>query len=452
MPEILIVDDELDIGELVSDILTDEGYETKYVNSSSTALAYLEKTKPKAIILDVWLDNSPMDGLGILKFITKKYSDVPVIIISGHGNIETAVQAIKLGAYDFIEKPFKSEKLLITLKRALEVADLKEYNLLLKQKVPQSVLIGTSKTITNIRNQVKSIALSNSRVLITGESGVGKKTLANIIHQLSDLSEKPFITVSVIRHSESELEKLFFGDKANNVPSVFKQATNTTLFFDEVFNLPIKFQNQLLNILQSKMIKNSHSMKTSNCRIIASTSININNESIISKFNRDLYNRLNSKEINIPPLKDRKEDIKPITDYYLSNFSHEYGINTCSFSDEAYSALIAYNWPGNTRQLMNLIERTLIKISDSGLKEIQLDMLPSEILSAVDQEQGELNDTVEKPITSKQLKEAREDFEKKYIQLQLSRFGGNIKKTAEFIGMERAALHRKIKSLGMENE
>ena len=445
MSEVLIVEDEDDIGELISDILEDQGYLTKYINNSSDVISYLKKTKPRAVILDIWLEDNGMDGIALLKIIKKNFPNVPVVIISGHGNIETAVQAIKLGAYDFIEKPFKSERLQITVKRALEAAELKQYNTILKEKIPKSALIGTSKVISELRNQINSIASKHSRVLIIGELGSGKKSLANIIHQLSKFSDKPIVTVSVIKNDLQKLEELFSNKEQET--SIFKQAQHSTLFIDEVFNLPMRLQKKLLEMLQLDFYQSvSHSAL--NFRLITSTSYDLKKFKQDKRINVDLYSRLSTQQIYIPPLRERKQDIQPIIDYFLNDFSHEYGVDKCTLSDEAYSALIAYDWPQNVTQLMNIIERLLIKISNSNTKEISVDMLPAEILDWINNEHREIS--VEKSVMiSKKLKDAREEFEKTYIKTQLNRFGGNIKKTADFIEMERAALHRKMKSLGL---
>ncbi|WPX96150.1 sigma-54-dependent transcriptional regulator [Candidatus Bandiella euplotis] len=437
MTDILVVDDEIDIGELIKDIIEDElTLKTSFVLNSSAALETLKKTSPKAIILDVWLEGSDMDGLGLLKLIKEKYKDIPVIVISGHGNIETAVKAIKWGAYDFIEKPFKSEKLILTVKRTIENADLKQCNTQLNQKNDLASLIGKSKQIIEIKNKITSNSTDNVRTLIRGEVGVGKERLAKLIHNYSNLAEKPFFQVNLESHPEEELEALLFG--SDNSRSIFEKAKGATLYLNNISALSSRMQTQLLRCI------NNLQTNQSRCRVICSSIVDIKQLVVLNQFNPDLYQRLSSMELYIPPLRDRKQDIEPITNYYINQFASSYGIAHIKVDDGAYSKLIEYDWPGNIMELKNFIENLVIKLTISGSCELNSGDI-SFTIPKVNQSGAECNTN----FYDKNLKEAKKAFEKQYIGFQLQKFGGNISQVAKFIGMERPALHKKMRDLDL---
>lgn len=453
MVSILIIDDEIDIRELISDILEDEGYTTYSAHNAASALEKINNVIPQIIILDIWLEGSHMDGIGLLKNIKLKLPQIPIIMISGHGNIETAVQTIKLGAYDFIEKPFKSEKLLILIKRALETNQLIEENNLLKQKSKKLELIGTSKIISNMRTAVRAAAVSNSRVFITGGAGTGKATVANIIHYMSKNAGLPFITWHTTNKSFEDLNSelfIFLDMLDNHNISVLEKVNSGTLFIDEITDIPIILQSKLLNIIQSGYYVKPNDKKQYpfSARIIAASSKDVLSAIKNKQLDESLYYRLNIIRIDIPPLKDRKQDIKLLSEYFVKIFSQELNSTPCTISDEAYAVMQSYDWPGNIRQLRNAIEWLMIISANTANSKITQDMLPNDILQAINSTYNSINPMASN-ILSKPLKQARELFEKEYITSQLSKFNGNIAQTANFIGMDRAALYRKIKALNM---
>lgn len=453
MAKILIVDDESDIRELLSDVLKDEGYVTQTATNAKTALESMNSFIPDLVILDIWLEGSEFDGIGVLKRIKQTKPQLPVIMISGHGNIETAVETIRHGAYDFIEKPFKAEKLLILVNRAIEAASLVKENVSLKeQQQIISQLHGESKAIKAVIEAAKVMATVQSRVLITGESGSGKEVLARMIHKLSNRKDKQFVTMHAGSISEKDFEAEFFGvdDGKDYRIGILEKSDGGTLFIDEVSEMPQVVQSKLLKFLQEHTYYKTGSNKPlqSEVRIIAASSKNLEQEVEKGKLNKSLLYRLNVAVLHMPSLQNRKEDIRILTENIIKQLSEALGLQKIELSEEAYVFMEMYTWPGNVRQLRNVIE-WLMLLNGSKNKPIQAQDLPVEITGQNVEIRGGgvANDVVTKP-----LKVARDMFEKDYLEAQLARFSWNISKTADFVGMERTALHRKIKALGIEEQ
>ncbi len=453
MAKILIVDDESDIRELLSDVLKDEGYITQTATNAKTALEAMGSFVPDLVILDIWLEGSEFDGIGVLKRIKQTKPQLPVIMISGHGNIETAVETIRHGAYDFIEKPFKAEKLLILVNRAIEAASLvKENGSLKEQQQIISQVHGESKAIKVVIEAAKVMATVQSRVLITGESGSGKEVLARMIHKLSNRKDKQFVTMHAGSISEKDFEAEFFGvDNGKDYRiGILEKSDGGTLFIDEVSEMPQVVQSKLLKFLQEHTYYKIGSNKPlqSEVRIMAASSKSLEQEVEKGKLNKSLLYRLNVAVLHMPSLKNRKEDIRILTENIIKQLSDALGLQKIEISEEAYVFMEMYTWPGNVRQLRNVIE-WLMLLNGSKNKPIQAQDLPVEITGqAVEIRGGSVaNDVVTKP-----LKVARDMFEKEYLEAQLARFSWNISKTADFVGMERTALHRKIKALGIEEQ
>lgn len=458
MLDILVVDDEADIREMVSDILREEGFSTRTAANSAQVFDAIADKVPSAIILDIWLQGSDLDGLGILEIVKKRYPLMPVVVISGHGTIETAVSAIKIGAYDYIEKPFTHEKLLIVLKRACEASRLRRENLDLKSKVvDRSELVGTSAAITKLKSEIEKVAAIAGRVMLYGEPGAGKELTARLLHKKSKRANGPFIVFSPTGMSPDRIrQELFVEPEKKDVNgvyikrhSVLEAANNGTLYIDEVADLPINVQQQLLRFLQDQTFEHPATGKSVklDVRIISATSKNLQNEISMGKFRQDLFYRLNVVPMKIPTLSERKEDIPLLIDFFVKQLAKFSGLKEREFSEDAKAALQAYNWPGNIRQLRNVIEWTLImNPATSGDNSIKAEMLPPEILNS--------GVTIYKPeanldMMSMPLREAREVFERQYLSAQMSRFNNNISKTSAFVGMERSALHRKLKLLNI---
>ena len=448
---ILVVDDEEDIRLSIAGLLEDENYEVRVAKNSDEALDAISKRVPDLVLLDIWLENSKLDGLGLLDEIYSKFISVPCIMISGHGNIDIAVKAIRSGASDFIEKPFESERLLITLERVLELSKLKmEHKELWVRAGGDLELIGKSNHIKKIKNLITKIAPTRSRVFIIGEYGTGKETLARIIHHNSERSSGPFIALNAKILSLELLEEELFGeeDSLGRIVKIgiFEQANNGTLFIDEVADLTIDAQAFFVKALQDNTFKRKNGSTRINVdvRVISSTSIEINKKIINKEFSEDLYYRLNVVPIEMPPLSKRKDDIPILVNHFLSKASSFTGKNELSIDKQALAALQAFEWHGNVRQLKNAIERILIMIEDTSLNEITYDMLPKDLIALSDENDNEYNTDY---LYSLNLKEARIIFEYDYIMKNLDRFNGNISKTANFIGMERSAFHRKLSSL-----
>ena len=447
--DILVVDDEADIRELISGILNDEGYDTRTAGNSDDALKEIDARRPSLLVLDIWLQGSKLDGLEILEAVKKKHKDLPVIIISGHGNIETAVTAIKRGAYDFISKPFETEKLLILVERATEVDRLRRENTELKEKAGyENQLTGTSSAITLIRNTIEKVAPSGSRVLITGASGTGKEMVARLIHHQSKRSNGAFIVVNAASMSPENMESELFGVEEDGVvvkTGVFEKAHGGTLFFDEVADMPQTTQAKILRILTDQTFERvgGNQRVQVNVRVVSATGRNLRQEIEAQRFREDLYHRLNVVPVQVPSLTQRREDIPLLVKQMVQGFTSATGRLPRDIDDEALSALQAHDWPGNVRQLKNTVERMLILSSDEEV--ITVSLLPPDIMA--DSEIIRPNSNTE--IMTLPLRDARETFEREYLNVQIQRFQGNISKTAEFVGMERSALHRKLKGLGI---
>ncbi|MDN3031026.1 MAG: sigma-54 dependent transcriptional regulator [Candidatus Tisiphia sp.] len=451
--DVLVVDDEADIRDLVSDILKEEGFTTKTAANSIQAFKILQERTPAAIILDIWLQGSELDGLGILEIVKKRYPLMPVIVISGHGNIETAVNAIKMGAYDYLEKPFSHDKLLILLKRACETTKLKRENLDLKSKViDKTELIGNSYITGKLKSDIEKAALATSRVFIQGQIGSGKELAARLIHKKSKRANTPFVTFSPVGMEPDRVhQELFKGIDNQDIrrPSILEIANNGTLYIDEISGLPISAQVQLLKFLQDQMFHKPGSKAIKlDIRVIAATSKIVQEEISKGELLEDLYHRLNVISLKIPSLYDRKDDMSALVKYFVKQLSKFSGLKTREFSDETIAAFQVYSWPGNIRQLRNVIEWTLIMnpLSSNSNQTIKPTMIPPEIL-VTDSSSAKQEDNVD--IMIMPLREAREIFERQYLAAQMNRFNNNISKTSAFVGMERSALHRKLKLLNL---
>jgi two-component system nitrogen regulation response regulator NtrX len=452
--EILIVDDEADIRELVAGILQDEGYETRTARNSEEALAAIFSRRPDLVFLDIWLQGSKLDGLQLLDAIKQEHPEMPVVMISGHGNIETAVAAIKHGAYDFIEKPFKADRLVLVAERALETSRLKREVRQLKQLAPSpAMLIGRSAAISQLRQTVERVAPTNSRVLLVGPSGAGKELSARTIHQLSVRASGPFIVLNAAAITPERMEIELFGvDPSNGTETrksgALEEAHGGTLFVDDVADLPRETQNKILRVLVDQTFQRvGGSQKVAvDVRIVSSTSRNLEAAITEGKFREDLYHRLSVVPIRVPPLAERREDIPDLVDYFMDQISLATGLPKRRIGEDAMAVLQSHNWPGNVRQLRNNIERLMILAGGEPDAVLDASMLPPDVGSMVPQMP---NGNGGEHLMGLALREAREVFEREYLVAQISRFGGNISRTAEFVGMERSALHRKLKALGI---
>jgi two-component system, NtrC family, nitrogen regulation response regulator NtrX len=448
--DILIVDDEADIRDLVAGVLSDDGYETRTAATADEALQAYDERRPSLILLDVWLRGSSMDGLELLKLLKGRDSNIPVIVFSGHGNIDTAVAAISQGAVDFIEKPFEAEKLLHLVARGTETERLRAENASLRAIVGQAEeLTGSSASINSVRATLKKVAATGSRLLITGPAGVGKEVAARLLHSWSPRADGPFISVSAARLSPDRFEEELFGVEENGQlvhAGMLERAHGGTLFLDEVADMPSTTQGKILRVLTDQSftrVGGSRPVRV-DVRFVSATARDLQNAISDGKFREDLFYRLNVVPVAIPPLAERREDIPLLAEQYAARFAAEHRISPPLFSDEAIAALQACEWPGNVRQLRNIIERTIILAPSDKIELIEADMLPSEVGDTYTSASGGLNALMGAP-----LREAREAFEREYLQVQIRRFAGNISKTASFVGMERSALHRKLKLLGI---
>ncbi len=451
---ILVVDDEEDIRKSIAGLLEDENYQVRTVENSDQALDAISERVPDLILLDIWLENSKLDGMELLKEIQSKFLFVPCIMISGHGNIDIAVKAIRSGASDYIEKPFEAERLLITLERVLELSKLKkEHKELWLRAGGELELIGESILIKKIHALIKKVSPTGSRILITGEYGTGKETLARLIHLNSKRSLGPFIVLNSQILSNDELEELLFGEEDSDGRIIkiglLEQANNGTLFIDEVASLTSEAQAFFIKALQGNSYKrkNGTSLINVDVRVISSSSIEIHNKILDKTFSEDLYYRLNVVPIEMPSLSKRKEDIPLLINYFLNKACETSGRSKISLDNQALASLQAINWSGNVRQLKNTIERILIMIDDNDLNIISYDMLPKDLINIEKLEQKNDNNVDIEYLYSLKLKEARNIFEHDYILKNLDRFNGNVSKTANFIGMERSAFHRKLNTL-----
>lgn len=448
--DILIVDDEKDIRELVAGVLSDEGYECRTAGDSRAALDEVDRRRPSLVLLDVWLHGSPMDGLEVLDAIKTREPDLPVIIFSGHGNIDTAVAAIGRGAMDFIEKPFETERLLHLVERATETERLRRENARLKLDTAQGTEFhGSSSAINHVRATLKRVANTGSRLLISGPSGVGKEVAARLLHSWSGRAEKPFVSVNSARITPERFEEELFGEEANGKlvrAGLLELADGGTLYLDEVGDMPLSTQARILRVLteQAFVRVGGNRQIRVDVRVVSSTSRNLEKEITEKAFREDLFYRLNVVPVVVPPLAERREDIPVLVQHFFARYANDQGMPPPEISIEAMAALQAYEWPGNVRQLRNVVERTVILAPRERLGRIEVDMLPAEINN------GRLaGDSGMSSLMGVPLREARENFEREYLRVQIRRFSGNISKTAAFIGMERSALHRKLKLLGM---
>ena len=449
MSDILIVDDERDIRELISEILKDEGFTTRLAGNSDDAIAAIDAEPPALMILDIWLKDSRMDGIDILKTVKRENPDVPVVIISGHGNIEIAVAAIKQGAYDFIEKPFNIDQLLVVIRRAMETSRLRRENQTLKrQDGVQSEMIGASASFRTLISQLDKVTKSNGRVMLSGPAGSGKKVAARYIHANSNRASAPFVTVNCTGVTPDQMEKMLFGREGADLGmelGLLEQANGGVIYFDEIADMPLGTQTKILRVLvdqQFLRVGGSENVRV-DLRVISSTNRNLEVEIEAERFRQELFHRLNVVPISVPSLEDRREDIPLLAEYFIKECNTNQGLVLRALSDDASALMQTMVWLGNVRQLKNLIERVLILSDGSG---------PIEARELRDEEESSNEEgrvVLSGALATLPLREAREAFEREYLLTQINRFGGNISRTANFVGMERSALHRKLKSLGV---
>ena len=448
LTEILIVDDNADIRLILNELILDEGYKTRLAANYNQALTEIDKKLPDVAIIDVKLDKGDNDGIELLNHIKKKNKDIPVIIISGHANIEMAINSLRSGAFEFIQKPFDKERLMNFVKRAVENFNLKNENKNLQNKLFHTFeIIGKSSNINSIREQIQKLSSSESRIFITGPTGSGKELIARKIHKNSKREKGPFIILNGALLDSAKYEKELFGEEKNDGSIIYgalEKATGGILLIDEVTEIPLEIQSKILRVIidqKFKRVYGNHDVKV-DVRIICSTSKDIKYEIKNGNFREDLFHRLNVFNINLDPLSKRIEDIPLLTNYFLDNICKTYNIKQFKIKDNNY--LMNYNWPGNVRELRNLIERIAILSQESDDNKIM--NIIKESLSKSEIDSFSIGDTFAFP-----LREARESFEKEYLINQLKKFGGNISKTAKFVGMERSALHRKLKQLGVKD-
>ena len=449
MSDILIVDDERDIRELISEILKDEGFTTRLAGNSDDAIAAIDAEPPALMILDIWLKDSRMDGIDILKTVKRENPDVPVVIISGHGNIEIAVAAIKQGAYDFIEKPFNIDQLLVVIRRAMETSRLRRENQTLKrQDGVQSEMIGASASFRTLISQLDKVTKSNGRVMLSGPAGSGKEVAARYIHANSNRASAPFVTVNCTGVTPDQMEEMLFGREGTDLGvelGLLEQANGGVIYFDEIADMPLGTQTKILRVLvdqQFLRVGGSENVRV-DLRVISSTNRNLEVEIEAERFRQELFHRLNVVPISVPSLEDRREDIPLLAEYFIKECNTNQGLALRVLSDDASALMQTMVWLGNVRQLKNLIERVLILSDGSGPIEAR------ELLGEEESSNEEGRVVLSGALATLPLREAREAFEREYLLTQINRFGGNISRTANFVGMERSALHRKLKSLGV---
>jgi two-component system nitrogen regulation response regulator NtrX len=451
MGDILIVDDERDIRELISDILKDEGFTTRLAGTSDEAMSEMNKEAPSLMVLDIWLKDSEMDGIDILKAVRRDNPDVPVIIISGHGNIEIAVAAIKQGAYDFIEKPFNIDQLMVVVTRAMETSRLRRENTDLRRKdVTTTDMVGSSQSYRTLKAQLDKVTKSNGRVMLTGPAGAGKEIAARFIHANSNRAEGPFVTVNSASIEPDRMEEVLFGREGTGrgiEPGLLEQAHGGIIFFDEIADMPLGTQSKILRVLTEQKFQRvgGGDLVRVDLRVISSTTRSLEGEVENGTFRQELFHRLNVVPIDVPSLAERREDIPELANFFIASFNKSQGMPLRALSDDAIAMLQTISWPGNVRQLKNVIERVLILGSDKG------DISASEIPGTSNEveETDENRVVLSGSLATLPLREAREMFEREYLLTQINRFGGNISRTAGFVGMERSALHRKLKSLNV---
>ncbi|MEO0403206.1 MAG: sigma-54 dependent transcriptional regulator [Pseudomonadota bacterium] len=449
MSDILIVDDERDIRELISDILEDEGYATRLAGNSDDAMSAINTAAPALMILDIWLKDSRMDGIDILKSVKRDNPDVPVVIISGHGNIEIAVAAIKQGAYDFIEKPFNIDQLLVVIRRAMETSRLRRENQSLRRPdAVESKMVGASASFRGLISHLDKVTKSNGRVMLTGPAGCGKEVAARYIHAKSNRADAPFVTVNCAGVAPENMEEVLFGRETPDrgvEPGLLEQAHGGVVYFDEVADMPIGTQSKILRVLvdqQFQRVGGTDKVRV-DLRVISSTNRDLEQAIAAETFREELYHRLNVVPIPVPSLEERREDIPVLAGHFIEDFNGAQGLPKRELSEDAAALLQTMVWPGNVRQLKNMVERVLILGDGTG--PIEAKELPGS-----DEPGGEEGRVVlSGALATLPLREAREAFEREYLLTQINRFGGNISRTANFVGMERSALHRKLKSLGV---
>ena len=449
MTNILIVDDEKDIRDLIGDILKDEGYSIRLAGNSDDCMAEINDEVPSLMILDIWLKDSRMDGIDILKSVKRDNPDVPVVIISGHGNIEIAVAAIKQGAYDFIEKPFNIDQLMVVVSRAMETSRLRRENADLRRRdVTASDLLGSSPAFKLLKSQLDKVTKSNGRVMLSGPAGSGKELAARFIHSNSGRASAPFVSVSSATIEPERMEEVLFGRETPErgvEKGLLEQAHGGVVYFDEVADMPLGTQSKILRVLteqQFTRVGGADKVRV-DLRVVSSTSRELRTEIAQGRFRQELYDRLNVVPIQVPSLEERREDIPELTTHFIEMFHRSQGLPLRSLSPDAEALLQTMTWPGNVRQLRNVIERVLILGDGTG--PIAAHELPGQETTGDSGNRYVVGGT----IATLPLREAREMFEREYLLAQINRFGGNISKTAGFVGMERSALHRKLKSLGV---
>ena len=451
--DILIVDDEADIRDLVAGILDDEGHRTRTAGSSDEALAAIESRRPHLVFLDIWLQGSRLDGLQVLDLVKAGHPDLPVVMISGHGNIETAVSAIKAGAYDFIEKPFKADRLILVAERALEASRLRREVKDLKTRSGQaSRLVGASVAINQLRQTVERVAPTNARVMISGAPGSGKELSARTLHAASGRANGPFVVINAATITPDNMEAELFGVEAGEGRvrrvGALEEAHGGSLYIDEVADMPRETQNRILRVLVDQNFQRvgGTTRVHVDVRIISSSSRDLAEEIAGGRFREDLFHRLSVVPIRVPALAERREDVPELIGFFMEQISASTGLPRRRIAEDAMAVLQSHDWPGNVRQLRNNVERLMILTSTDPDQEVTSEMLPTEIGTLVPTTpQGAGGEK----LMSLALREAREIFEREYLVAQIARFSGNISRTAEFIGMERSALHRKLKSLGI---
>ena len=449
--DVLVVDDEADIRDLVAGILSDEGYSVRTATDSESALAAIRARKPALLILDIWMAGGGMDGLELLDLVKALDADLPVIMISGHGNIETAVSSIKRGAYEFLEKPFKSDRLLLVVERALEAASLRRENRRLRtQAITPEGMTGKSVAAQQLRQMIAKLAGANSRVLISGPPGSGKETVARLIHAGSARARNEFVAISAAGMTPERMDVELFGEDGVGGRTakigVFEQAHSGTLYLDEVADMPRETQGRILRVLVEQRFRRvgGDSDVQVDVRVVSSTSRDLREEISAGRFREDLFHRLNVVPVNVPGLSERREDIPELVEYFIDRIAEATGMPRRRLADDALATLQVRAWPGNLRQLRNNVERMLILASGSPSDPISAAMLPAEAMVADQAASLGAERMIALP-----LREAREVFEREYLNAQMLRFSGTISRTAAFIGMERSALHRKLKSLGL---
>jgi len=451
--DILIVDDEADIRDLVAGILDDEGHRTRTAGSADEALAAVEARRPHLVFLDIWLQGSRLDGLQVLELIKAQHPDLPVVMISGHGNIETAVSAIKAGAYDFIEKPFKADRLVLVAERALETSRLRrEVRDLQSRSVQASRIVGHSPIANQLRQTIERVAPTNARILVTGAPGAGKELAARTIHSLSARAAGPFVVINAATITPETMEAELFGieggEGRGRRVGALEEAHGGTLYIDEIADMPRETQSRILRVLVDQNFQRvgGTTRVHVDVRIVSSSSRDLAAEIAGGRFREDLFHRLSVVPIRVPSLSERREDVPELIDFFMDQISAATGLARRRIASDALAVLQTHDWPGNVRQLRNNVERLMILSTGDLEGEVTAEMLPSEVGALVPTTP---NGAGGEKLMSLPLRDAREIFEREYLLAQIARFSGNISRTAEFIGMERSALHRKLKSLGI---